>query len=74
MIRSRLGGCAVDAFNVDGLAAQRKANQLQLRKKHVELSELRFARASQLASRNVDGLAGVAEVRGAHVFRIRIPA
>jgi hypothetical protein len=35
---------------------------------------LRFAWAGEVANREVDDLAGIAEVRGAHAFRIKIGA
>jgi hypothetical protein len=62
------------AFNSNRLPAQRKANKLKLGEKHVQLLELRLARAGQVASRDVEGLTWIGEVRGAHVFRIGIRA
>ena len=53
---------------------QRKPHNLQLREKGVQFRELCFARAGQVASRDVDDLMWIAKVRGAHVFRIGIPA
>jgi hypothetical protein len=45
-----------------------------LGEKHVQFRELRLARAGQVASRDMDDLMWIAEVRGAHVFRIGIRA
>ena len=64
----------VGAVEPDGLPAQRKTNRLKLSEKHVELGQLRFACAGQVACRDVDDLMWIAEVRGAHVFRIGIRA
>lgn len=72
--RSRPTRRASEAFQSNRLATQRKANGLKLGEKRVKFVELCFARAGQLASRDVDDLIGIAEVRCAHVFRIGIAA
>jgi hypothetical protein len=65
-----LTGRTGESGEPDCLAAERKADDLQLREQHVEVGELGFARAGQVARRNVDDLIGVTEIRGTHVLRI----
>jgi hypothetical protein len=69
-IRGALFGQTEIAVKANGLTAQHQPHHLQLGEEHVEFGQLRLARTSQVARWDVDDLIGVAEVRGAHVFRI----
>jgi hypothetical protein len=73
-VATRLRSGTDEACTSNGLPAQREAHQRKLGTKHVEAGQLRFARAGEVASRDVDDLVRIAEVRGAHVFRIGICA
>jgi hypothetical protein len=73
-IGSRLTGSTDEACKSNRLPAQREANELQLGEKHVQVRELCVARAGQVSSRDVDDVLWIAEVCGAHVFRIGIRA
>jgi hypothetical protein len=69
-----LTGSTVQPLESNSLSAEREVHDLQLREKHVEVGQLGLARAGQVARRNVDDLMRIAEIRGAHVFRIEICA
>lgn len=56
------------------LAAPCEADNLKLGEKQIEFGQLRLAGAREVTSRDVNDLPRVAEVRGAHVFRIGICA
>ena len=59
MLRSRRTRRAIDAFQ-SNLTRQHNANNLKLGEKHLQLREFRLARASQVASGDVDDLKWIA--------------
>lgn len=67
-----LTGSTEKTFESKGLPTEHQPHHLQLGEEHAEFRQLRLARASQVARRDVDDLIGVAEIRAAHVFRIGI--
>jgi hypothetical protein len=72
VMRRALAGGTEIAVEAQGLPTEHQPHHLQLGEEHVELRQLRLARPSQVARRDVNDLVGVAEVRAVHVFRIGI--
>ena len=62
MRRALTGGTEI-ALKANGLPTEHQPHHLQLGEEHVELRQLRLARASQVARRDVNDLIGVAEVQ-----------
>lgn len=73
-MRRALTGSTEIALEANGLPTEHQPQHLKLSEQRVKFRQLRLARASQVARRDVDDLIGVAEVLGAHVFRIGIRA
>jgi hypothetical protein len=69
-IASALIAIAGESVTANSLATEREAHHVELGEKRVEFRQFCLACAGQVPGRNVDDLMRIAEIRGAHVFRI----